>query len=101
MTIPLRVLTAPTAVVSHPMIDGCAVSLGDVVTGPQSGPFSNGRVKGWSPCGGYLYVGWLGVVPIEKAQWCCDLEESKFSRLYRPVAENRWESEAVSWGMVA
>lgn len=98
---PLKALSVPTAVVSHPMIDGCTVALGDVISGPSAGPFSNGRVKGWSPDGKFLYVGWLGIVPIEKAEWCCDLDESKFARLYRPVTENRWGCEAVRWGMVA
>ena len=81
-----------------PILDGHPVALGDVLTGPQTGPVSNGRVKGWSPCGQWVYVGWLGVVPLHHAAWCCDIEASKFARLYRPVQENRWESEAVCWG---
>ena len=81
-----------------PVIDGHPVALGDVLAGPQTGPFSNGRLKGWSPCGGWLYVGWLGVVPVHQAAWCCDIDASKFARLYRPVQENRWESEAIGWG---
>jgi hypothetical protein len=80
-----------------PTIDGCPVSLGDVLTGPQTGIFSNGRVKGWSPCGNWVYVAWLGVVPIRDLEWCCGIEDSRFARLYRPVAENRWESEAIKW----
>ena len=81
-----------------PTIDGHPVRLGDVLTGPQTGPFSNGRVKGWSPCGQWVYVGWLGVVPLHQAAWACDIEGTHFARLYRPVKENRWESEAVNWG---
>ena len=81
-----------------PTIDGIPVALGDVVTGPPAGPFSNGRVKGWSPCGQWVYIAWLGVVPLRHAAWCTDIEASKFARLYRPVVSNRWESEAVAWG---
>ena len=81
-----------------PVIDGIPVRLGDVLTGPPAGPFSNGRVKGWSPCGRWVYVGWLGVVALDQAAWACDLDASKFARLYRPVQENRWESEAIGWG---
>jgi hypothetical protein len=80
-----------------PTIDGCPVALGDVLAGPQAGPFTNGRLKGWSPCGRWLYVAWLGVIPIAEAAWCEGIEESKFARLYRPVAENRWQSEAIAW----
>jgi hypothetical protein len=81
------------------VIDDCTVALGDVLSGPQTGPFSNGRVKGWSPCGRWVYVAWLGVIPLHQAQWCDGLEESHFARLYRPVAENRWDSEALGWGI--
>jgi hypothetical protein len=83
--------------IDAPMIDGCPVALGDLVSGPSCGPFSNGRVKGWSPCGGWLYVGWLGVVAIDRAAWACDLEGTAFARLYRPVTSNQW-GEAVSQG---
>ena len=81
-----------------PTIDGIPVALGDVVTGPPAGPFSNGRVKGWSPCGQWVYIAWLGAVPLRHAAWCTDIEASKFARLYRPVVSNRWESEAIAWG---
>jgi hypothetical protein len=81
-----------------PTIENCPVQLGDVVTGPQTGPFSNGRVKGWSPCGQWLYVAWLGVVAVADCQWCPDIEASHFARLYRPVDANRWHSEAIGWG---
>ena len=81
-----------------PTIDGIPVRLGDVLSGPQTGPFSNGRLKGWSPCGQWVYIAWLGVVPLRHAAWCTDIEASKFARLYRPVVSNRWESEAVAWG---
>ena len=91
----LKTLTAPPAA---PTIDGIPVALGDVMTGPQTGIFSNGRLKGWSPCGRWLYVAWLGIVPITQAAWCTDIEASKFARLYRPVAENRWDSEVIAWG---
>jgi hypothetical protein len=80
------------------VIDGCPVALGDVLSGPQTGPFSNGRVKGWSPCGRWVYVAWLGVVPVHQAQWCADIEGSAFARLYRPVEGNRWDAEAIAWG---
>ena len=80
-----------------PTIDGVAIRLGDVLTGPQTGPFSNGRVKGWSPCGQWLYVAWLGVIPVASAAWCTDIEASAFSRLYRTVESNRWQSEAIAW----
>ena len=96
----LKALTAPqaqTAAPATPMIDGCPVQLGDVVTGPQTGTFSNGRVKGWSPCGDWLYVGWLGCIPTRAAAWCEDIESSHFARLYSPVQENRWQSEAIAW----
>ena len=39
-----------------PAIDGIPLALGDVLTGPPAGIFSNGRIKGWSPCGQWLYV---------------------------------------------
>ena len=81
-----------------PTIDGIPVRLGDVLSGPQTGPFSNGRLKGWSPCGQWVYIAWLGVVPLRHAAWCTDIEASKFARLYRPVVSNRWESEAIAWG---
>jgi hypothetical protein len=81
-----------------PTIDGIPLALGDVLTGPACGPFSNGRIKGWSTCGRWVYVGWLGVIHVRYAAWCCDIEASKFARLYRPVKENRWESEAIAWG---
>ena len=80
-----------------PMIDGCPVQLGDVLTGPSDGIFSNGRVKGWSPCGQWLYIAWIGVVPTSSAAWCEDTESSHFARLYSPVQENRWQSEAIAW----
>jgi hypothetical protein len=78
-------------------IDNIPVNLGDVVSGPAVGGFTNGRVKGWSPCGQWLYLGWLGVIHVDQAQWCTDIESSAFARLYRPVGENRWESEAIAW----
>ena len=81
-----------------PTIDGHPVALGDVLSGPPTSIFSNGRIKGWSPCGEWLYIAWLGVVHVRHAGWCRDIEASKFARLYRPVKENRWESEAVAWG---
>jgi hypothetical protein len=90
----------PPAPPAAPVIDGCPVALGDVLNGPQVGPFKNGRVKGWSPCGRWLYVAWLGCVPVSSAAWCNDIEASRFARLYLPVAENRWDSEVLGWGIV-
>jgi hypothetical protein len=87
-----------SAMDSTPAIENCPVALGDVVSGPPAGIFTNGRVKGWSPCGQWLYVAWLGVIPIDQAQWCNEIEGSKFARIYRPVTENRWQSEAIAWG---
>jgi hypothetical protein len=84
-------------IAAPPTIDNIPVALGDVVSGPPAGPFTNGRLKGWSPCGRFLYVGWLGVVPTDSAGWCCDLKESHFARLYRPATENLWVSEAICW----
>ncbi len=90
-------MTQPISVT--PTVKGIPVKLGDVLTGPPSGLFTCGRIKGWSPCGRFIYTGWLGVVPVDSAGWCCDLEESRFARLYKPATENLWESEAIGWGM--
>jgi hypothetical protein len=99
----LNALTAAAvqapAPAAAPAIDDCTVALGDVLSGPKTGLFSNGRVKGWSPCGQWVYVAWLGCVPLHQAQWCDDIEASHFARLYRPVTENRWDSEALGWGI--
>lgn len=81
-------------------IDNVPVRLGDVVSGPAVGGFTNGRVKGVSPDGTMLYIGWLGVVKIEDCQWATDIKETKFARLYRAVTENRW-GEAVQHGWAA
>lgn len=82
-------------------IDNVPVQLGDVVSGPPTGGgFCTGRVKGISPCGQWLYVGWLGVVALADCQWATDIASTKFARLYRPVADNRW-GEAVSMGWAA
>jgi hypothetical protein len=78
-------------------INAIPVQLGDVVSGPATGGFTNGRVKGISPCGQWLYIGWLGVVAIADCHWATDIDATKFARLYRPVAENRW-TEAVTMG---
>lgn len=82
-----------------PILDGHPLALGDVLTGPPTSIFSNGRVKGWSPCGRWIYLGWVGIVALDQAAWCTDIEASKFARLYRPVVSNRWESEAIGWGL--
>jgi hypothetical protein len=79
------------------MIEDIPVNLGDVVSGPVVGIFTNGRVKGISPDGTMLYVGWLGVVKVAECQWATDLSDTKFARLYRAVTDNRW-SEAISLG---
>lgn len=85
---------------SDAVINDIPVQLGDVVAGPAVGGFSNGRVKGISPCGGFLYVGWLGVVPVADCQWATDIASTKFARLYRAVTENRWP-EAIAYGWAA
>ena len=56
------------------------------------------RVKGWSPCGNFLYIGWAGVVPATSCSWVTDIASTKFARRYRPVSHNRWFEEAVAWG---
>jgi hypothetical protein len=82
-----------------PVIDGIPVRLGDIVTGPEAGCMEAGRVRGWSPDGRSLYVGWLGVVRLEDVRWCTVLPIAAFPRLYRPVRSNQW-GEAVAWGLV-
>jgi len=78
------------------MIDNIPVNLGDVVSAPAVGIFTNGRVKGISPDGTMLDVGWLGVVPASDCQWATDLKETQFARLYRVATENQWDEPADS-----
>ena len=82
-----------------PAIGGIPLCLGDIVIGPEAGPMTAGRVKGWSPSGDLVYVGWLGVVPLASLEWCSDLATAQFPGLYRPVVANRW-GEAIALGLV-
>ena len=81
-----------------PAIGGIPLRLGDIVIGPEAGPMTAGRVKGWDPTGDLVYVAWLGVVPLARLQWCEDLAIAQFPGLYRPVRENRW-GEALALGL--
>lgn len=76
-------------------INDIPVQLGDVVSGPDVGCFTNGRVKGISPDGTMLYVGWLGIVKTKDCQWATELKETQFARLYRVVTEDQWD-EAIT-----
>ena len=78
------------------ILDNIPVNLGDVVSGPAVGIFTNGRVNGISPDGTLLDVGWLGVVPVADCQWATDLKETQFARLYRVATENQWVEPADS-----
>jgi hypothetical protein len=77
-------------------IDNIPVNLGDVVSGPAVGIFTNGRVNGISPDGTMLDVGWLGIVPVADCQWAADMKETQFARLYRVATENQWAEPADS-----
>lgn len=98
----MTALSAPTESppnLAGPTVDGCPVQLGDVVSYPEiGGCFSNGRVKGWSPCYQWLYVAWVGVIRAEHCHHCGDIAGSKFARIYQPQTENRW-IDALEWGL--
>lgn len=89
----------------HPKIDSIPVQLGDLVhyrEVPNLTLFTDTnatRILGWSQCGQFLYIGWAGVVETGDCEWATDLGKCKFARLYRPVAENRWQ-EAIALNLI-
>ena len=86
---------------THPTIDNTPLQLGDVLRYPtQGGIFTNGRLKGWSPCGRWLYVAWCGVIEASLCEFEDSLAASQFARLYNPVRVNCWLT-AVAWGSAA
>lgn len=88
-------MTAATAEIK-PTIDGIEVELGDIVScdlfsGLAAQYASATRVKGWSPCGRYLYLSWVSVVPTDACRWVYSIKDRRFCLLYKPETENRWE----------
>ena len=78
-------------------IEPGTVRLNDLVTWldcPQR-EFRTARVTGISPDGKQLLIGFIRhPVPVERCEWCCDLEARKFWRHYKDLTENQWPNDA-------
>ena len=88
-----------TITLTPPTIDSIPVQLGDVVRFPTVGnTFDNGRIKGWSPCGTWLYVSWVGVIATALCKFEQGIDSSAFVRIYPAVRSNQWGT-AEDWGL--
>jgi len=77
------------------MTDNTPINLGDILSAPkQNTIFTTGRVRGWSPDGSMVILGWLGAVPRDSLRVADpDTCDSRFAALYRPATENQWGNE--------
>lgn len=77
------------------------IQLGTILAASNANTlFNAGRVRGISPDGSQVILGWLGVVPataLEPAN--PDTEGYQFAALYRPVTVNEWgvDTTPPSW----
>jgi len=90
---------------THPILDNRPINLGDIlIYAPGTAQAlevlieDGALVKGWSPCGQFVYLGWAGIVPLADCSWADPQTAPPLERLYKVPTENKWE-EAVKWGL--